>query len=164
MARVATKEVSVPKPTSVATEVITHRLAGEMASGLLPVSEILTRFELTSAQLKVIAKDERFRKMFWEAKAIWNGTENVQERIRQKSALLLEDSLMPLYKIIHDLNLAPAARIDAFARLQSIANMQPSREGDGTPRESFILNVTIGDDKKTVLIDAESTYSDDDGD
>lgn len=164
MAQRATKEIAVQKPASVATEVITHKLAGEMASGLLSTPEILTRFDLSVAQLKLIAKDERFKKMFWEAKAIWNGSENVQERIRQKSALLLEDSLMPLYKVIHDLNVAPGARIDAFARLQSIANMQPSKEGDGTKKEAFILNITMGETEKTITIDAESRYDDEEAD
>jgi hypothetical protein len=145
--------IIVPKQPSVPSEVITHQLACELATGLYNNQDILDKFELTVAQLKRICKSPQFRLKYQEAKAVWESSDNVQQRIRQKSALLLEDSVLPLYSIIHNTNLAPAARTDAFSKLMAIADMQPSKDSGKVMGDKFTLNITIGDEKQSITIE-----------
>ncbi len=154
----ATQQLTPPPasvPASVLSEQASYYLAAELAAQLYTVPDILKRFELTKSQLKKITKDPHFRELFAEAKALWNGSGNVKERIRKKAALLLEDSIMPIYSIIHDVNVTPPARIEAFAKLVAIADMQPTKQdGSGNTSDKFVLNITFGNEKKTVVIDS----------
>ncbi len=139
---------------SVISSQASYYLAAELAAQLYTIPDILERFELSKSQLKKITKDPHFREIYVEAKALWNGSGNVKERIRKKAALLLEDSIMPIYTIIHDGNVTPPARIEAFAKLVAIADMQPTKQdGNNTGGEKFTLNITFGDEKKTVVIE-----------
>jgi len=146
-------QLKVPKLPSVSPELVTHQLAYDLATGLYEPDDLVAKYEVSKAQFKRILKDSHFRRMYAEAKTLWNGSQNTQERIRQKSALLLEDSILPLYSIIHNATLAPAARIDAFAKLQSIADMQPTKGGDGAVKESFTLNIHMpnGNEQQFVI-------------
>lgn len=146
-----------PPQGTVGTVTLTHTLAAELASGLMSTQEILDEFNLSPQQLKQIISDPHFKAMYQEAKAIWAGTGNVRERIRAKAALLLEDSLLPLYGIIHNHEQTSAARIEAFAKLMSVSDMVPSRAGSGGPvGEKFNLTINIGDDRQTVTIQADT--------
>jgi hypothetical protein len=141
--------------TGVETNSVTHALAAELAAGLMSKEEIMSRFGLTKPQLAKIVKDQHFRTLYKEAKAIWGGTGNVKERIRAKAALLLEDSLLPLYAMIHNLDCSPTARIEAFTKLMVVSDMQPQKGADAEGKEGFTLNISFGGQKKSVTIDSK---------
>ena len=154
----------VTMPSSVPSEKITYTLAAELAAKLYSVPEIMERFGLNKNQLTRIVTDPHFKEVYAEAKALWNGSDNLRERIRKKAGLLLEDSILPLYSIIHNTELAPAARIDAFSKLVNIADMNATKgggEGGNSGGEGFKLNITIGDTGQTVTIEGESSQDDD---
>jgi len=150
---------SVPvEPSSVPHEKVTYTLAAELAAKLYSVPEIMERFGLNKNQFTRIITDEHFQEVYREAKSIWSGTDNIKERIRKKAGLLLEDSILPVYSIIHNKELAPAARLDGFAKLVEIADMKatPGNSAVGPAGEGFKLNITIGDTGQTVTIEGES--------
>lgn len=151
--------------SSVASSRVTNELAIELAAGLYDTAQILERFNLNKNQLLKITADPHFRTLFQEAKVLWEKSSNVKERTRLKAALLLEDSVLPLFSIIHNVDLSPGARIDAFAKLMAVADMQPSRDGGSAATgEGFKLNITIGGEvEQSVLIEGISNQEDDHG-
>ncbi len=148
----ATTQALQPQP-NVSSDELTHQLATEMATGLYSIADVGEKFGLSASKLKRIAKSPHFKRIYAEAKALWDSDGNVQERVRRKSALLLEDSILPMYSIIHNNELAPAARIEAFAKLRSTADMEPTKGGDGTVKENFTLNINIGGEEQVFTID-----------
>lgn len=128
------------------------RLAQELAAGLSDPKDILERFGLTKAQLQRIVQDKHFKELYGEAKRVWNSMDNVEERIRAKSMYLLEDSILPLYSIIHNNDLQPAARIDAFSKLMKISDMEPKKDVDNSGN-TFTVTINVPGEDKPVIIE-----------
>ena len=108
---------------------VDNRLALELAFEISDLPEILARHDLTPDQLKAKLANPAFRSMVHEAKVTWKSDLSVKERIRVKSMVLVEDSLLELYSLFHDKGLAPAARLDAFKQMSKVATVDtPDRE------------------------------------
>jgi len=137
-------------------------LAQELAAGLTDTKDILEKFGLTKAQLTRIVNDPHFVELYKNAKKVWNGMDNVQDRIRAKSMHLLEDSILPLYSIIHNADMTPASRIEAFAKLMRIADMEPKKDENKTG-DRFTVTINIPGEEKPVVIEADpnAVYEDD---
>ena len=136
--------------SSVPSSAASARLAQELAAGLTDPEDLLERFGLSKSQFRRITKSTAFRKMYKRAKEVWDDIDNTEERIRTKSLYLLEDSILPLYGIIHNADLAPAARIEAFAKLMKISNMEPKKEGEGSG-SNFTVTINIPGEEKVVI-------------
>jgi len=144
--------------SSVASSAVTNQLAIELAAGLYSMPQIMEKFGLSKTQMLKIAGTAQFKAMFQEAKALWEKSSNVKQRTRLKAALLLEDSVLPLFSLIHNGDISPGARIDAFAKLMAVADMQPSKDsGSIGGGEGFKLNIIIGGDvEQSVVIEGAS--------
>jgi hypothetical protein len=121
------------------------RLAVELALGISPIREILRRFGMGVYDLKTRLRDPLFKGMVEDAKRTWNADLNVKERIRLKSAMLTEDSLLSVYNAVHDANNALPAKLDAFKQLARIAEVDTpdkARAGDGS---KFTVHINLGD-------------------
>ena len=148
--------------SSVASKAVSNQLAIELAAGLYSTQQIMEKFDLNKNQLLKITTTPQFRAMFTEAKVLWEKSENVKERTRLKAALLLEDSVIPLFSLIHNVDISPGARIDAFAKLMALADMNPSKDGGSAGTgEGFKLNITIGGEvEQSVLIEGIAEVED----
>jgi hypothetical protein len=128
-------------------------LAAELATKLLPLPEIIKRYDLTPAQLKDLLRDQQFRHMVNEFRREWHSPLSARERVRLKSSLAVEDGLIELYRIFKDLDYTPSARLDAFKQLVGLADMQPKKDAvESGP--SFSLTLNLGGESRTVTIDA----------
>lgn len=124
----------------------TAQIAMELAIKMLPVSEILTRFNLSANQLKLMLKDAAFKSMVLQFRTDWEAAENVRERVRLKSGVALEDSIPQLYTIAHDADTTPAARIDAIKQLAALADAVPRKDSNETAsRFSVTINLPSGE-------------------
>jgi hypothetical protein len=147
--------MTVPATTSASTTDVSHQLATELAAGLTPLPEILKRFSLTPAKLKQLVADPHFQLLYAEAKAVWHGDANVRERVRAKAQALVEDSLLPVYGIIHNPDMAPATRLDGFSKLAKIADLEPRRDNDAGGGSSFQLTINIPGEKEVTITHEE---------
>ncbi len=74
-----------------------------------------------------------------------------------KSALAVEDGLVELYRLYHDVTAHPQARLDAFKQLVHLADMQPKQNAQ-TEGLKFTLNITLaGDSGKPETVVVESS-------
>lgn len=137
------------------------RLALELASGMSEVSEILKRFDMTEEELRERLQNDSFKQLVRETKSVWNSDLNVKERVRLKSALLLEDSLLSIFKLIHDDKAGAGSKMNAFNSLARIASVEEPKEAKGGGAGKFTLNITVPGGEKPVVIEGESGKEDD---
>lgn len=119
-------------------------LAAEMAAQIHDTKTIAKRFDITLAQLRELTREPAFNKMLEEFTREWESPMNVKERVRLKAAIAAEDGLAELYGIFQDVDLAPAARLDAFKQITTLADVQPSRAGDGGGGGGFQISINLG--------------------
>ena len=137
---------AVPNPIDVPVENLMNKLAAELAAGLSPTKDIAKRYMLTVSQLARLMKDTQFRAMYKEAKTLWESDTNSRQRIRVKAAMALEDSILPIYSIIHNENSPPPAKIDAFKQLAVLADAVPRADkGGGQLGDKFSVTINLGD-------------------
>jgi len=138
------------------------QLAAELAFEISPVEEIMKRHGLTKAELMLKLGNEPFRQMVREAKRIWRSDLSVKERIRLKSMVLVEDSILELYTMFHDKDMAATARLDAFKSLAKVATVDAPDKDGATVGEKVTINISIPGVEKPINISAQSFIGDSD--
>jgi hypothetical protein len=131
------------------------RLAWELVAQIAPLQDILRRWGMNYDQLKAKLRDPLFRSMVQETKKIWKSELNTKERIRIKSQLLVEDSLLEMFHIINDRDKAPQARIDAFEKLAKIGDLT---EKDKNPSmgERVTISINLGAEQPMKIVGEKS--------
>ncbi len=134
----------------------TAALAAELATRLYPVVDTLKRFGLTADQLKHLMTDPQFRHQIKEYRREWSSPLSAKERVKVKASLMVEDGLLELHHIFHDVAMNPQARLDAFKQAVNLADMQPKANAQEVgPSFKFIIELGSSDNqKREVVIDA----------
>lgn len=129
------------------------RLAWEIAAEISPIKDILTRYGLTTGEFQTKLKDKLFRSAIREAKILWKSDINVEQRIKLKARFLVEDSLLDIFAIIKNENMAAAPKLEAFEKLMRAADVVPrARSGDGNnPGTGFKISINLGDSQGVVI-------------
>jgi len=135
------------------------RLAVELAVKLRPPAEILNAYSLTRADLVSKFKDPMFRDMVRQAKTLWNSDLSVKERIRLKSQVLVEDSLLSIFSIVHNADNAIPAKLDAFKQLARVAEVDAPDRSKGDTGSRFTVSINLGDQRVPVVIEGETDAS-----
>lgn len=144
-----TPAMTNPEQTSVA-------LAFDLVAKLSDPKDIAARHGLNGKQLLRLVKNQPFQRLMLEAKRAWYSDTNASVRAKAKAALMVEDILIPLFAMVHDTELSPAARIAAARELMVIADMDGGEKvaagvTGATPGELFSLTINIGTQEPTVL-------------
>lgn len=132
------------------------RLAIEIAVQLRPINEILVAYSTTRSELAAKLKDPMFRDMVKQAKSIWSSDLSIKERIRLKSQILVEDSLLSIFSIIHGPDNAIPAKLDAFKQLARVAEVDSPERAKGDIGTRFTVQINLGDTTKPVIIEGET--------
>ena len=130
---------------------IDARLAVELAIQISPIPEVLRRYGLNTSDLKRRLKDPMFYTTLKEAKRNWNSDLSVKERIKLKSQMLTEDSLLFIYSTIHSPDNALPAKLDAFKQLATIAEVNAPSKVAGAEGSKFTVHINLGGDKPLVI-------------
>ncbi len=128
------------------------KLAAELAAGLLPVADILKRFDLTKTQLKILLHNAVFVAMVKDMREQWEGASNAKERIRVKAALAVEEGLQDLYNIYINPELNLTARLDAYKQLVVLADAAPKKDAPDAlgPQFSVVFNIPGANEPLTI--------------
>lgn len=130
------------------------RLAIELAVQLRPVNELLIAYSTTRSELAVKLKDPMFRDMVKQAQRIWSSDLSIKERIRLKSQVLVEDSLLSIFSIVHNADNAIPAKLDAFKQLARVAEVDSPERSKGDSGTRFTVEINLGNSVAPVIIDA----------
>jgi hypothetical protein len=135
------------------------RLAVEIAVKLRPVAELLTSYNLSRSELARKLKNPMFRDMVKQARTLWNSDLSVKERIRLKSQILVEDSILEIFSILHNHENAIPARLDAFKQLARVAEVDTPTKHSGAEGSRFTVSINLGDTIQPVVIEGDTHAS-----
>ncbi len=130
------------------------RLAIEIAVQIRPINEVLLTYSTTRSELVTKLKDPMFRDMVKQAKRLWASDLSIKERIRLKSQVLVEDSLLTLFSIIHHQDNAVPAKLDAFKQLARVAEVDTPERAKADIGTRFTVEINLGSSVPPVIIDA----------
>ena len=131
------------------------RLAIELAVQIRPVAELLVHYNLSRNELAAKLKEQMFRDMVKQAKTLWHSDLSIKERIRLKSQVLVEDSLLSIFQIIHNDNNAVPAKLDAFKQLSRVAEVEQPDRRQGETGSRFTVQINLGDSMPPVIIESQ---------
>ena len=144
-------------PSQVNTDVakITNQLATELASQLFPLQTLLDRYSLSKTQFKQLVNNPEFRQRYAQAKAEWGADKNATERVTNKATLMVEDSLLEIFGMVHDSEATTPSRLQAFNSLVDLSEVSPKKQKNQQDKlpEQFVINISTGDHVKQIKID-----------
>lgn len=118
------------------------RLIWELVAEIKPRADILAAYQMTIADLRTKMRDASFLAAFRETRRLWKSDMNAEKRIEVKARLLVEDSLLEIYRTIHDKETAAPARVAAFEQLTKVAKIGPRKDEQGSgERVKITINV-----------------------
>lgn len=135
------------------------RLAVELAVQLRPTAELLVAYSISRKDLSTKLKDPMFRDMVKQAKTVWNSDLSIKERIRLKSQVLVEDSLLSIFSIVHHPDNAIPAKLDAFKQLARVAEVDSPERSKGAEGSRFTVSINLGDTIRPVIIEGDTNAS-----
>lgn len=142
---------SVPMPGMFEVSPI---LASELACGLSRPSDVFARHGYTPEQAALLLRNPVFQSMLKQAKAEWDAEHNVDERIRIKSKLALEELLHSHYVMARSTDTPPPARTEAIKTFERLSGLNTPEKETGTTSR-FVVNINLGDrDEPPITINA----------
>lgn len=135
------------------------RLAIEIAVQLRPIAEVLVAYSLSRSELAGKLKNPMFRDMVKQAKSIWSSDLSIKERIRLKSQILVEDSLLSIFSIVHGSDNAIPAKLDAFKQLARVAEVDAPERAKGEIGSRFTVHINLGETVKPVIIEGKTNVA-----
>ncbi len=136
------------------------RLAVELAVQIRPVAELLVHYNISRLALAKKLKEPMFRDMVKQANTLWHSDLSIKERIRLKSQVLVEDSLLSIFQIVHDANNAVPAKLDAFKQLSRVAEVDAPERGKGDTGSRFTVQINLGDSAPPIIIESQPESGD----
>lgn len=132
------------------------RLIWELVANISPPSQILGRHGLTPVDLKNKMRDKMFVAAYREVQQAWGSDLNVQQRIKIKAGLLLEDSLEDIILIIKDPLQSVANKLEATKQLGQLSQTINPKQAVAGEGSKFTVKINIGGDTKAVTIDGHA--------
>ena len=127
------------------------RLAAEIAMEISPLADILRAHNIGEEEWERIQKTARFQMLLLEAVKEWNAATNTPDRVKVKSAVMLEQSLPDMYGHLIDSRHPLAAKTELLKLIAKLAGVDNTSKGDGIAPERFVLNINIGDNVKRAI-------------
>ena len=120
------------------------RLAREIAMDILPLDKILEQYSISDETWSQLQRNTKFNRLLASEVEMWTSADNTHERVKVKSAAILEEWLPQLYVRMSDDTEALPAVINAGQMLAKIAGLgNPEVVGAGGG-ERFVINISMG--------------------
>ncbi|HEY5214048.1 MAG TPA: hypothetical protein VIJ38_13610 [Acidobacteriaceae bacterium] len=145
---------SAPSDKRAALTDFDNQLILDLVARLRTPETILSHWGLTKDDLVARANNPEWAARYREQSAFWNSDVNLRERIRAKAAYLLEDSLVPLFKIVTS-DKSTAAKLEAIEKLikiSTVAHVPKDAEPPGEPRRISIHFGGTTNPQKVVVV------------
>lgn len=134
------------------------RLAIELALQIRSIPDVLKTYSLARSDLARKLRQPMFRDMVKQAKILWNSDLSIKERIRLKSQVLVEDSLLSIFQIVHAADNAIPAKLDAFKQLSKIAEVEAPERKQNEIGSRFTVHINLGDNIAPVVIEGSTDH------
>lgn len=131
------------------TEVLLLKLAREIAMDIHELDDILKRYSIDAETWAQIQINNAFKNYLISEVEAWNTALNTHERVRVKSAAMIEEWLPELNNRIHDQKENLTAKIEAGKLVARLADMGLAKAGfEGGGGERFSVTINLGASEK----------------
>lgn len=138
-------DVSVSSPE----ELTIVQLAREIAMDIRPFEEILKLYQITPERYETLKSNPRFIALVESEVAAWNGSLNTQERLKLKSASMLEEYLPELNARLHDPKELLSSKLEGAKLVARLAGAGLNGFGvEGVGGERFSITINLGGSEK----------------
>jgi len=136
--------------TDITNEILMLKLARELAMDTSNLPETLIKLGISDEQWRHWQASPRFQSVFREMVEAWNSAGNAPERVKLKSAAMLEEALEEMQARIHDSREPLAAKTEMLKLVSRLAGIG-NEKVEGQVSERFVLSINIGDGAKHEL-------------
>lgn len=130
-------------PTS--SDLALVKLAREIAMDIQPLEKILKQYEITDKTWLELQRNPRFKMLLNSEVEAWQTALNTHERVRMKSASMLEEWLPSLYQRINDMEENLPGVVEAGKLLGRLAGIGEKAEIGAAVGERFNITINMGD-------------------
>jgi len=120
------------------------KLAREIAMDIQPLPEIFKQYAITDETWAELQRNTKFQMLLATEVEAWQTALNTHERVKMKSASMLEEWLPTLYRRMSDDEEALPATIEAGKMLARIAGLGMPTDISGAIGERFVINISMG--------------------
>jgi hypothetical protein len=125
------------------------KLAREIAINHFPIETILKTYQISDETWEEIQKNPRFQALLKQEIEDWHGALNTHERVKLKTAAMIEEYLPEGNVRLHDHNETLNSKVELLKLLARIAGMGlTNAEGAGGSGEKFSVTINLGADQK----------------
>ncbi|WP_454627766.1 hypothetical protein [Bradyrhizobium cenepequi] len=142
--------VTVLNPSN--SDALLVKLAREIAMDIQPLETILKQYSLDANRWEKLKENGKFQALLFSETEAWNSAQNTHDRVKLKSAAMLEEFLPELNNRLHDGDEALPAKIEGLKVLTKIAGIGERAEG-AAGGERFTVTINLGEDSKLITID-----------
>lgn len=121
-------------------------LARELAMDIRPLETVLTEYQITPEMFQRIRNLPRFRMYFEQEVAQWQTATATADRVRIKSAAVLEAWLPELYARMSDAKEPLSSKVEAGKLLARMAEVGATKASEGGG-ERFSVTINLGSDQ-----------------
>lgn len=129
------------------------KLAREIAMDIHPIENILKQYSITTEAWCELQRNTKFTSLLSTEVETWQTSLNTHERVKMKSAAMLEEWLPELYRRMCNDNEAMPAVIEAGKMLSRIAGLGLSHDVAAAIGERFSITINMGPVVETFVKD-----------
>jgi hypothetical protein len=123
-------------------------LTRDIAQDILPLEEILKLNGVTASRFAIIQTLPRYKSMLHQARLEWATAKNSSERVRLKTAIMIEDALPELHSRLHDRTELLASKVRLAEFLGKLSGITEKANASGPAAETFKVVINLGEDRK----------------
>lgn len=124
------------------------KLAREIAMDIQPLELILKQYSIDPQRWEELQRNGKFIRLLESQVEEWNSALNTHERVRAKSAAMLEEWLPELNNRLHDREIGLPAKVEGGKLLAKMAGVGEREVGSGGGGERFTITINLGEDHK----------------
>jgi hypothetical protein len=133
-----------------------NQLIMDLVANLRKPADILLQYGLTQEDLVARQRNPEWVARYREQYALWNSDAKLRDRIRAKAAYLLEDSLVPLFRIISGQS-SHASKLAAIEQLTKISTVaQVPKDESLNNRPSRQISIHFGGNAPVMIVSENS--------
>jgi|LakMenEpi03Aug12_release.lakeMendotaPanAssembly.Ray.scaffolds.fasta_scaffold301849_2 hypothetical protein len=131
--------------TQVFDDALLIKLARELAIELNDIETILQHNQIDIETWNRIKDNPRFKSYYEQERSQWHSALNTNERVKVKSASIVEEFLLPAYTALNDPKEALNSKIELFKHISRLAGMGVTGANvAGEVGEKFSVTINIG--------------------
>lgn len=125
-------------------ELALRALAMELVKDIDEADVVLKRYGLNTQEYTELAQTRQFQAMLAEADKEWSKAGNTKERVRLKSAYIIEQALPQMYEQLTNADHPLSSRADLFGRIARIAELGNPTPAGVAGTEAFSITINLG--------------------